>query len=97
MNNDVVQSSVSIKIAYKISHTNTSTSNNTKESTIMSAKSTRNTLQLFTITTPFATTFFHVMLKLSNRHTPKTCSITPVIVHVDNSLPIWPIVCLVGR
>ena len=86
INNVVVQSSVSIKITYKISHTTTSTSNNTKGSTIMSAKSTRNTPQLFTIITPFATTFVHVMFKLSNRHTPKTCSITPVIVHVDNNL-----------
>ena len=35
MNNDVVQFSVSIKIAYKNNHTNTSASNNTKANTML--------------------------------------------------------------
>ena len=86
MNNDVVQSNVSIKIAYKIIHTNTSTSNNTKGSTIMSAESTRNTLQLFTIIIPFATMFVHVMFKLSSRCTSKRVeifSIMTIVVDVD--------------
>jgi len=86
MNNHVLQSSVSIKIAYKISYTNTSTSNNTKGSTIMTAESTRNTLQLFTIITPFATMFVHVMFKLSCRCSSKRVeifTIMTIVVDVD--------------
>jgi len=86
MNNDVVQSSVSSKIAYKIRHTNISTSSNTKASTIMSAKSARNTLQLFTVIRPFATMFVHVTFELSSRRTSKRVeifSVMSIIVDVN--------------
>jgi len=54
MHNYIVQSSILSKIAQKTTHVNTSTSKNTKACTIMSIKSTDNTLQLSTIISPFA-------------------------------------------
>ena len=74
MNNDVVQLQSSVSpstIAYKIRHINTSTSKNINASAIMSAKSTRNTLQLFTVILPFATMFVHVTFELLSRRTSK--------------------------
>ena len=50
-------------VAYKTTHANTSTSKNTKACTSMSTQSSGNTMQLFTIVSPFATMFDHVTFK----------------------------------
>jgi len=56
INNDIIHSSVLSKIISKIRHTKISTFNNTKANKTVSAKSTGNTLQLFT--SPFTTMFY---------------------------------------
>jgi len=63
MHDYIVKFTIASKTAQKTTHANTSTSKNTKAFTSMSTESTDNTLQLFTIVSPFATMFVHVTFK----------------------------------
>lgn len=86
MHDNIIKSSIIAKIVKKTTHTNTSTSKNTKASTIMSTKSTSNTLQLFTVKSPFTTMFIHVAFECSSRSTSeriKVFSITSIIIRID--------------
>ena len=88
MHDNIIESSVSSKIAQKTTQVNTSTSKYTKACTIVSTKSTSNALQLFAIICPFATVFVHVAFKCSSRSTSeriKVFSITTIVIHVDSN------------